>query len=326
MDRKTLDHALVKNYVNRYVCLFREYENIKKKLHPSFDKVKDFYKYHRIERKSFLKYYNRFLESWWEESAIFPQKRWPRYKTRRPDLSIESEVIELRKLWNSRYEVYSILKPKLRERTPSPSWIYNIFKRESLNKMTNTMKEEKRKIIKYKLWELWHMDCHYLRRWMVDGDNNKYYLVWLIDDCSRIVDCQLVDNLKSLTVMFSSLKSLNILSEYYWIKFESMLTDNWVEFWTKFSKDKSQYPYERLLMELWIKHKYTKPYRPQTNWKIERFWKTIEEDLFEWTSFSDLEELKDELLKYIYYYNHQRPHWSLWWIPPVDFAKNLLPN
>ena len=63
-----------------------------------------------------------------------------------------------------------------------------------------------------------------------------------------------------------------------------------------------------MLMELGIKHRYTKPYRPQTNGKVERFWRTLEDDLKRGTTFDSLEELKDELLQYLVYYNHQRPH------------------
>ena len=36
-------------------------------------------------------------------------------------------------------------------------------------------------------------------------------------------------------------------------------------------KNKDEHPFERLLIEMQIKHRYTKPYRPQTNGKIERF-------------------------------------------------------
>ena len=39
--------------------------------------------------------------------------------------------------------------------------------------------------------------------------------------------------------------------------------------------------------------------RPQTNGEIERFWRTIEEDLFEETNFDSLEEMKEELLQYL---------------------------
>ena len=44
-----------------------------------------------------------------------------------------------------------------------------------------------------------------------------------------------------------------------------------------------------------MKHIYTKPYRPQTNGKIERFWKTLKEDFVEDSFFNDKEDLKNEL-------------------------------
>jgi transposase InsO family protein len=77
-----------------------------------------------------------------------------------------------------------------------------------------------------------------------------------------------------------------------------------------------------MLMELNIKHRHTRPYRPQTNGKVERFWRTLNEDLLEETTFETENELKKELEQYIYYYNHERPHQALNGKTPVEFAKN----
>ena len=73
-------------------------------------------------------------------------------------------------------------------------------------------------------------------------------------------------------------------------------------------------------MELGIKHRYTQPYRPQTNGKVERFWRTLKEDLLTETDFDSLEELKDELLQYMCYYNHERPHQGIDGKKPADIA------
>ena len=48
-------------------------------------------------------------------------------------------------------------------------------------------------------------------------------------------------------------------------------------------------------MELGIKRRYTRPYRPQANGKVERFWRTLNEDLLHETTFESVEELKEEL-------------------------------
>ena len=72
-----------------------------------------------------------------------------------------------------------------------------------------------------------------------------------------------------------------------------------------------RYPFERMLLELGIKHRYTRPYRPQTNGKVERFWRTLNDDLIDGTTFASLAEFRDELEQYLLYYNEVRPHQAL---------------
>ena len=49
----------------------------------------------------------------------------------------------------------------------------------------------------------------------------------------------------------------------------------------QWQKTKAQTPFKRMLQELGIKHLYTKPYKPQTNGKVERLWRTMNHDLLE---------------------------------------------
>ena len=74
-----------------------------------------------------------------------------------------------------------------------------------------------------------------------------------------------------------------------------------------------------MLMELGITHRYTRPYRPQANGKVERFWRTLEEDLLHETTFDSIEQFKDELIQYLIYYNHHRPHQALGGKTPAQF-------
>ncbi len=69
-----------------------------------------------------------------------------------------------------------------------------------------------------------------------------------------------------------------------------------------------------------IKHRHTRPYRPQTNGKVERFWRTLNEDLIEGTCFESLEHYQQKLLDYMIYYNQMRPHQALNGKKPKDFA------
>ena len=91
-------------------------------------------------------------------------------------------------------------------------------------------------------------------------------------------------------------------------------------------KNKDTNPFERMLKEMEIKHIYTRPYRPQTNGKIERFWRTIEDELIEGTTFETKEEFKKELEEYLIYYNEYRAHQGNDGKTPKDFTKFLSTN
>lgn len=270
MRRNTSDTTLERNYLEKYRFLIKEYEQVKRKEHAKFKKVSEFYLAHDTERKTFLKYYNRFKQSGMDIDLL-PQKRGPKYKSRRPLAFIENKVTELREKGNNRYEIVNILRPRLKGHTPSPSGVYNILKRNGMNRPAPVMNKNKRRTIKQRAGEMGHIDAHYLSKSIVKDQSRKRYLVCVVDDCTRLAWAEIVYDIKSITVMFAALKCLNILTDRYDIRFEEMLSDNGAEFGPRTSKLKEHHPFERLLTELDIKHRYTRPYRPQTNGKVERF-------------------------------------------------------
>jgi len=298
------DKTISKSYLQRMCFLAKEYESVKNKTHEKFKLVQDLCKANGINRQTFLKYYSRYKISG-NYQDLLPQKRGPKWKTRRAIPEVEKAVIEARLLGNNRYEIFAILKPRFRECTPSPSGIYNILKRNKLNRLNPPMKESKRRIIKERAGELGHVDCHYLDKYLLANQPGKRrYLVGIIDSCTRIAWVEVVENVKSLVVMFATLKMINFLKSRYDIQFEEVITDNGAEFASP--KSKEDHPFEYMLLEIGIKHRYTAPYRPQTNGKIERFWRTLEEDLIEGTHFDSIEHFKEELAQYLLYYNEHR--------------------
>jgi transposase InsO family protein len=315
------DQTIKKNYIQKYRFLIREYEEVKKGRHATYGHVQDFYRAHDLDRRTFRKYYNRFLQSGNEEDLL-PRKRGPRWKTRRVLPQIEERIIEQRHKGLNRYEIVSVLSEDLREKTPSPSGVYQVLRRHGLNRLRSQMKEEKRKIIKLKAGELGHIDTHYLSKDLIVSDRKRRYLVSVVDSCTRIAWAEMVEDIRALTVMFAALRMINILTVNYNIQFQEVLTDNGPEFGTRDSKKKRQHPFERMLEELGVKHRYTKPYRPQTNGKVERFWRTLNEDLIEGTTFESEEEFKKELEQYIYYYNTARPHQALGGKTPLEYLQS----
>ena len=193
-----------------------------------------------------------------------------------------------------------------------------------MNRLKPAMKKSQRKIIKKKAGELGHIDCHYLPTGLIENSSKRYYVVAIVDSCTRVAWAQVVENIKAITVMFAVLKSLNLLKSRYDIQFSEILTDNGSEFGSgKDKKNKDTHPFEVMLNEMGIKHRYTRPYRPQTNGKVERFWRTLNDDLIEDVVFDSLEHLKDELQQYMLYYNELRPHQGIDGTTPAEKRKNV---
>ncbi len=318
MRKNTEDKTLERNYESKWKFLINEYLLTKQKKHPRYRFVSDFYKAHNISRQTFNKYYNRYLISDARESFL-PRKRGPKWKSRRPEEFIETTILNLRLQGLNKYEICLVARDKLKEKTPSPSGVYNILLRHGLNKLRSKEKEHKRKIIKMIAGELGHIDCHYLSRDLLINDTKRYYLVGVVDDASRLAWVELVENIKSLTVMFATMKCFMNLKSRYNIEFTNILTDNGAEFASR--NNIQEHPFERMLYEMGVTHRYTRPYRPQTNGKIERFWRTLNDDLIEGTSFDDVDEFKQELVDYINYYNEYRPHQGINGNIPAEYLK-----
>lgn len=312
------DNTLYRERISRYSGFIVEYEQLKKGLHPEFKYVKDWAAVRKIDKKNFLKYYGRYRQSGktWD---LLPAKRGPKFKSRCPCADLENKVIALRQRGNNKYEIASIISnEKDNNFKPSASGVYNILKRSNMNRLRPVQQEAKRKIIKERMGQLGHIDTHYLSKHIIRNQTQKLYLVAIVDDHSRIAWAEVIEQIDSLSVMFGTMRCLNILKTHYQIQFEEIISDNGSEFGNRVSRSKPNHPFERLLIEMGIKHRYTQPYRPQTNGKVERFWRTVEEDVIIDTDFDTVEELREELLQYIYYYNHERPHQGLNGKKPID--------
>jgi hypothetical protein len=316
------DRTLYNERTRRYVKFIQEYELIKQKLHPEFAQVQQWCKARKIDKRNFLKYYNRYRQSACDVTSLQPQKRGPRYKTRRTDLHIESQVKELRVAGNNRYEIADILKKRYGESVLSASGVYSVLRRLQMNRLTVKEKQVKRKIIKERMGQLGHIDTYYLSKYIITDKVSKLFVVAVMDDYSRVTWAEVVEGIDALNVMFGAMRCFMMLKSYYGIEFEEVLTDNGSEFGNRSMKTKDKHPFERLLKEMSIKHRNTQPYHPQTNGKIERFWKTLHEDLIEETTFDSIENLKEELLQYLAYYNHQRYHQAIN-CKPIEMLKKL---
>jgi transposase InsO family protein len=168
--------------------------------------------------------------------------------------------------------------------------------------------------------ELVHLDTKRLARFRrpghrVTGDRTIEspgagweYLHIAIDDHSRIAYGEFCTNERGP----GAVRFLLNLVRYYQrlgIRIARILTDNGKCYqWKGFG---------RACRRLGIKHSFTRPYRPQTNGKAERFIKTA---LREWAyvrSYANSFERRKAWLPWLHRYNWHRPHASLAYKPPI---------
>jgi transposase InsO family protein len=317
MRDNSFDRTIERNYIQKWRFLIAEYEEVKAGRSATFKRVGDFYRHHGTCSQTFRKYYNRYLRSG-AEADLLPQRRGPKWRERREPEGIEAEIVACRKRGMNRYEIHAALRER-RDTVPSPSTIYRVLQRYQLNRRTPAMREEKRRIIKDKIGELGHVDLHQLSRDMfLAPPPSPTFIISLIDSCSRLAWAEVLTSKKALPVMFKTLKMINTLNVTYGVQFAEILSDNGAEFASRNTPE--EHPFEAMLIELGIKHRYTRPYRPQTNGKVERFWRTLDDDVIDGATFDNLDHFANELFEYLIYYNNFRPHQALGGQTPKSYA------
>jgi len=299
----------------RWIPILTEYEKCRAKVTPrSFKFVTHLCKAHHISKKELGRYYRKWIEGGKNSEALLPAKRGPRPGSRRTPKEIERNIIKAyRRFGSNRYELVLIFKPYYLDKTPSSATMDRIKKRYPLN-------ESAKKIIKrYEKQapgELAHIDVMKIPKDVRCSFKIKeLYMAALCDDCSRITYTEIIKNKRASTLTYFMARSLSWFKQLYNFEFESVMSDNGPEFKGSLEKE---HPYETLCQEIGIKHIYTRPYRPQTNGKIEAFNKITKNEFFLPNSFDSVEDIVLNLGNFLFEYNHLRKHGGLHYETPFD--------
>jgi transposase InsO family protein len=140
------------------------------------------------------------------------------------------------------------------------------------------------------------------------------YLHHAVDDHSRLAYSEvLADERKETAVGFW--RRARAWFARHGIKVRAVLTDNGPCYRSKL--------WAKTLAGQRIKHRRTRPYRPQTNGKVERFNRTL---LEEWAYAVEYRSETERLASYpawLHFYNHHRGHTSLKGKSPIDLVPNV---
>ena len=155
---------------------------------------------------------------------------------------------------------------------------------------------------------------------VVDHDGRRRLTVgWefvhvAIDDYSRLAYAEVLPDEKATTAIGFLRRALRFYARYG-IKVERVLTDNGSAYVSAI--------HALACRRLGIRHLRTRPYRPQTNGKAERFIRTLLAGWAYGAIYSSSDERTAALDGWLGYYNHRRRHSALGRQPPVS-RTNLL--
>jgi transposase InsO family protein len=137
----------------------------------------------------------------------------------------------------------------------------------------------------------------------------------VVDDHSRLAYVELLDNERADTVVAFTKRALAFFAQHG-IEPRRLMTDNaWAYTHSRGLRD--------LLTDHGIRHIRTKPYRPRTNGKVERFHQTMAREWAYGVRYRDSNARRQALPHWLDHYNHQRPHSSLGDRPPISRVQNL---
>jgi transposase InsO family protein len=130
-----------------------------------------------------------------------------------------------------------------------------------------------------------------------------------IDDHSRLADVEELSDQSPVTTAAFLERAWRFFGAHG-ITIERILTDNGQPYISR--------TFAATCDLLGIGHRRTRPHRPQTNGKAERFIRTL---LAEWAyarPFTTTAERVADLASFLDFYNRRRPHWSLAGQPPIS--------
>lgn len=196
---------------------------------------------------------------------------------------------------------------------PGRSSIYRCLVRHGLI----TPEARRRKKSDYKRWErsrameLWQMD-------IVGGvklaDGSEAKVVTGVDDHSRFCVSVLV---VARATARPTCEALVLAMRRHGVP-EQILTDNGKVFTGRFGPGTGEVLFDRICRENGIKHLLTAPRSPTTTGKVERFHRTLKDELVRGVVFDSVADAQSQIDSWVEYYNHQRPHQGIGMVAPVQ--------
>ena len=135
------------------------------------------------------------------------------------------------------------------------------------------------------------------------------YLHSAVDDYSRLAYTEVLDDEKGTTAAEHWLRAVAYFAEHGITHIERCLTDNGSPYRSR--------AFNEALEATGTRHKFTRPYTPRTNGKVERYNQTMVAEWLRRRAYESEEDRTKALADFLNYYNFERRHSALGWLPPI---------
>lgn len=136
----------------------------------------------------------------------------------------------------------------------------------------------------------------------------------VVDDHSRVAYAEVRDDETAVTAI-QVLRNAVAWFAARGIQAERVLTDNGSAY--------KSHAWRQACLAMGITPKKTRPYRPQTNGKVERFHRTLADGWAFARHYSSEQARRKALPAWLHFYNHHRPHTAASGQPPITRLTNL---
>jgi transposase InsO family protein len=209
------------------------------------------------------------------------------------------------------------------------STVSNVLRREGISRPPRLLREPANSYEWPCPGDLLHMDTSEYARFQrpghrVTGDRSSQdrqrrdgvdIVHAIVDDHSRLAYAEIHNDQRATTVVGFLERALAFYADHG-IAAKRLMTDN---AWT-YVRSRELHA---LLTRQRIRHLTTKPYRPRTNGKVERFHQTMAREWAYGVVYTSSEHRRRALPHWLDHYNHGRPHSSLGGRPPISRVHNL---
>jgi transposase InsO family protein len=250
------------------------------------------------------------LSGWWQRfqhdglPGLDPRSRRPKHSPR-TSAAIVRRVLQLRRKRLGPARIAPLVGI-------SAKTVHRILVRAGQSRLARPARRPSKRYEKTRPGELVHVDIKFLPALR----NARYdYEFAAVDDFSREAVVQIATDGTSLAAT-TFLEHVVAALPY---RVDAVLTDNAMAFTMRYARHSDRLTrFQEACRSFGIVHYLVRPHRPQSNGKVERFFRTVDDECLalqrRWTFAHRIRAID----RFVWFYNHERPHLSLHGMTPVQ--------